>query len=149
MDQTLHALGGLFLKALPTFILVLLLHFYLKRMFFTPLERALKARDQATSGARKQAEAALAHAEQRAAEYDAALRAARSELAREQEQNRNQLRAQNAALIAEAKLGAREAVKKAREEIASEAAAARAALADESRALAAEIARSILERRAN
>src|SRR5450759_4247310 len=46
MDQTLHALGVLFLKALPTFILVLLLHFYLKRMFFAPLQRALKRREE-------------------------------------------------------------------------------------------------------
>ena len=49
MDQTLHALGVLFLKALPTFILVLLLHFYLKRMFFGPLQRALKAREEGKS----------------------------------------------------------------------------------------------------
>ncbi|MCE5309113.1 MAG: hypothetical protein LLG20_15850 [Acidobacteriales bacterium] len=149
MDQTLHALGVLFIKALPTFILVLLLHFYLKRTFFAPLQRALKARDEATKGARKLAETALATAEQRAAEYDAALRAARAELAREQEQKRNQWRAESAASIEEARKNAHETVKQACEEIAAEAAAARQSLAAESQTLADGIARSILERRAN
>jgi F-type H+-transporting ATPase subunit b len=149
MDQTLHALGGLFLKALPTFILVLLLHFYLKRMFFAPLQRALKAREEATEGARKLAESALANAEKRAAEYDAALKAARAELAREQERNRNQWRAESAAAAGEAKKNAHAVVKQAREEIVAEAAAARQSLAVESQSLAADIARSILERRAN
>ena len=149
MDQTLQALGVLFLKALPTFILVLLLHFYLKRMFFAPIERTLKAREEATEGARKQAEAALANAEKRAAEYEAALRAARAELAREQELRRNQWRAESAATIVDARAAAHAAAKQARAEIAAEAAAARQALASESQALAGDIARSILERRAN
>jgi len=149
MDQTLHALGELFLKAVPTFILVLLLHFYLKRMFFAPLERALKVREEATEGARKSAEAALARAEQRAAEYDAALRAARAELSREQEEKRNQWRAESATLVGQAKHSAHEALKQARAGIAAEAATARQALAAESQSLADDIARSILERRAN
>jgi F-type H+-transporting ATPase subunit b len=149
MDQTLHALGGLFLKAAPTFILVLLLHFYLKRMFFAPLQRALQARAEATEGARKSAEAALARAEARAAEYDAALRAARAELSREQEEKRNQWRAESATLVGEAKHSAHAAVKQARAGIAAEADAARQALAAESQSLASDIARSILERRAN
>lgn len=149
MDQTLHALGVLFLKALPTFILVLLLHFYLKRMFFAPLQRALKAREEATEGARKLADQALATAERRAAEYDAALRAARAELVREQEQKRNQWRAESATAAGEARQSAHAAVKQARLEIAAEADTARQTLAAESQSLADDIARSILERRAN
>ena len=55
----------------------------------------------------------------------------------------------NAAAAGEAKQKAHAAVKQAREEIAAEAAAARQALAAESQSLAGDIARSILERRAN
>ena len=34
MDQTLSALGGILLKALPTFFLMLLLFGYLQKLFF-------------------------------------------------------------------------------------------------------------------
>src|ERR1039457_7455677 len=44
MDATLHALGGILLKAVPTFRLVLALHFYLKSIFFKPLEKVLGQR---------------------------------------------------------------------------------------------------------
>ena len=42
MDATLLALGGILLKAVPTFLLVILLNFYLKAMFFKPLEKVLR-----------------------------------------------------------------------------------------------------------
>ena len=38
MEETLHALGGILLRAIPTFLLVILLHFFLKYSFFGPLE---------------------------------------------------------------------------------------------------------------
>ena len=60
MDATLHALGGILLKALPTFLLVVLLHFYLKDVFFKPLEKVLHQRYDATEGARKLADRSLA-----------------------------------------------------------------------------------------
>ena len=91
MEQTLQALGGILLKAIPTIVLVLILHFYLKRMLFAPLERVLKQRDEATPGARSAAEESLEKAERRAAEYEAAIRDARSEVYKEQEAARNQL----------------------------------------------------------
>src|SRR5438270_11159738 len=86
MEETLHALGGILLKAIPTFILVILLNFFLKYSFFRPLERILKSRYDATEGARKQAEETIARAEAKAAEYDAALRSARAEIYQEQEE---------------------------------------------------------------
>ena len=36
MDAVLNSLGELLVKALPTFILLLLLHFYLKWVFYRP-----------------------------------------------------------------------------------------------------------------
>ena len=40
MDAMLHAFGGILLRAVPTFLLVVLLHFYLKSMFFKPMKDA-------------------------------------------------------------------------------------------------------------
>ena len=148
MDQTLRALGALFIKAVPTFVLVLLLHFYLKKMFFGPLAQALKARDEATAGARRQAEAALAHAAERATEYENALRAARAEVFREQEALRLQWGERQAAAVAEAKRNAGTAVKQARAGIAEEAAAARQTLAGETEMLAEQIAGAVCGRTA-
>ncbi len=64
----LHALGGILLRAVPTFLLVILLHFYLKSMFFKPLEKVLSERFQATEGARQAAEKSLAEAAEKAVE---------------------------------------------------------------------------------
>ena len=83
MDETLRQLGGILLRAVPTFLLVVLLHFYLKFIFFKPLGRILRQRYDATEGARKLAEASLAKASEKAAEYEAALRAVRAETYKE------------------------------------------------------------------
>ena len=70
MDATLHDLGAILLKAVPTFILLLLLHFYLKAVFFKPLQAVLEKRREATEGARAAAEASQKAAAERTAEYD-------------------------------------------------------------------------------
>src|SRR5229473_1372323 len=79
MDETLRQLGGILLRAVPTFLLVLLLHLYLKFIFFKPLQQVLRQRYEATEGARRLAEASLAKASEKAAEYEAAIRQARAE----------------------------------------------------------------------
>jgi F-type H+-transporting ATPase subunit b len=48
MEATLHALSGILLRAVPTFLIVIFLHFYLKYMFFKPLDKVLQARYEAT-----------------------------------------------------------------------------------------------------
>jgi F-type H+-transporting ATPase subunit b len=145
MERTLHDLAGLLLKAVPTLLLVLVLHFYLKRMFFRPLERVLKARYDATEGARKLAEESLARASEKAAEYEQAIRAARAEIYREQEQFRQQLRQQQAAAFQEARRNADELVKQAGESLAGELAEARQTLERESQTLAGRIVERILD----
>src|SRR5260221_508016 len=106
MDETLRQLGGILLRAVPTFLLVVLLHFYLKFIFFKPLGRILRQRYEATEGARKLAEASLAKAAEKAAEYEAALRAARAETYKELEQLRRQLQDDRAVAVREARAGA-------------------------------------------
>ena len=91
MGAILHQLGELLLNAVPTFILVVILNFYLKSVFFKPLEKVLKQRYEATGGARKLAEESTERAAKKTAVYEAAVRAARSEAYRVQEQLQRQL----------------------------------------------------------
>jgi F-type H+-transporting ATPase subunit b len=144
MEQTVHALGGILLRAIPTFLLVIFLYFYLKSMLFQPLEKVLAARDEATTGARKAAEALIQKADQKTAEYEAALREARSEMFRQQERMRRQWLDEQAVQVREAKAAGERMIEGAREQIAQEAAAARISLTQSSTELADQIASSIL-----
>jgi F-type H+-transporting ATPase subunit b len=144
MDDTLRALGGILLKAVPTFVLVVLLHFYLKKMFFQPLEKKLHERYQATEGARKLADQSLAKATALTAEYEAALRAARTEVYQAQEQLYKQLQESAAAQVAAARQSADAAVRAAKEQLAGDVEQARAGLAAESDMLAGRITEAIL-----
>ena len=76
MDKIIHQLGELLLTTLPTFILLLFLNYYLKFVFFKPLEKALKQRYEATGGARKLAEESMQRAAAKTAAYEETLRAA-------------------------------------------------------------------------
>src|SRR5258706_6809281 len=138
MDSTLNALGGILLRALPTFFLILLLHFYLKRVFFAPLEKVLKQRYDATEGAKKAAEASLAKAEAKAAEYEAALRAARNEVYQEQEKFRKDWMFEQAARTASARANADALIKSARVALATQVDEARQTLGAQSESLADE-----------
>src|ERR1051325_3418252 len=136
MDVILHQLGQLLLKAVPTFLLVVFLQFYLKRVFFKPLENVLHQRYEATEGARKAADESLARAAAKAAEYEAALRAARSEVYKSQEELHKQLQEGESVQVAEARQRADAAVKAAKAELAKEVEAAKASLGRDSEALA-------------
>ena len=120
MEETLRQLGGILLRAVPTFILVVLLHLYLKFIFFKPLERVLRQRYDATEGARKQAEESIARASQKAAEYEAALRAARADTYKEMEQLQRKLHDDRAASVKEARAQADAAVAHAKAALSAE-----------------------------
>jgi F0F1-type ATP synthase membrane subunit b/b' len=146
MDETLRALGGVLLRAIPTFLLVVFLHFYLKSMFFGPLKKVLKERYDATEGARKMADSSLAKAAEKAAEYEAALRAARAETYKELEQLRRQLQDERAAGVREARSRADAAIAEAKASLNAEMSALKRNLETESEALAGRIAAKILRR---
>jgi len=148
MDETLRQLGGILLRAVPTFILVVLLHFYLKFIFFKPLARVLRQRYDATEGARKLAEASLAKASEKAAEYEAALRAARAETYKELEQLRRQLQDDRAVAVREARASAEAALSQAKATLAAEVADLKKSLEAESDTLADRIADKVLRGRA-
>jgi F-type H+-transporting ATPase subunit b len=144
MDETLRALGGILLKAVPTFLLVVLLHFYLKKMFFQPMEKVLHRRYEATEGARKLAEQSLARAAARTAEYEAAIRAARSEIYQSQGQIYKQLQESQAAQLTAARQSAEAAARTARAQLARDLEEAKVSVARDSEMLAGEIVESIL-----
>ena len=147
MESTLAALQALILKALPTFFLLVLLHFYLKYVFFKPLEKALKARNDATEGMRQLAEQTLQRAEQKTAEYEEAVRQARNEIYREEEGFRQTQRRRQLEAINTMRQSADAMVEEARSTIAAEVEAARASLERESEAIADEITSVVLRRR--
>jgi F-type H+-transporting ATPase subunit b len=148
MDETLRSLGGILLRAIPTFVLVVLLHFYLKFIFFEPLRRVLRQRFEATEGARELAAESLKKAAQKTAEYEAALRAARAETYKELEQLRRQLQDDRAAGVREARAQAEAAVAQAKAELGFQVAGLKTQLEAESDALADRIATKILRGRA-
>ncbi len=148
MDETLHALGGILLRALPTFFLVVLLHFYLKYVFFRPLDRVLQARYDATEGARRLAESSLLRASAKAEEYETRLRAVRAEIYKEQEEARRRLEKDQAAAIDQARHSAGAAVAAARAQLDGEVMEAKRALDREAEVLAVRIAEAVLPRRA-
>jgi F0F1-type ATP synthase membrane subunit b/b' len=148
METTFHQLGGILLSALPTFILVIFLHYYLKFMFFKPMEKVLGERYAATEGARAMAAESLQRAERKTAEYEAVMRVERSKIYQEAEQEYKRIQEESdAALLAE-RTAAERHVREAKEELARELEAAKASLAANSDALASQIADSILRRRA-
>jgi len=148
MEDTLQALGQIVLRGLPTFFLLLLLHFYLKRTFFAPLEKVLAERFEATTGARKQAEAAMARAEAKAREYENSIRAARTEVYKDNEAMRKQWREKQSVLLAEARAKTDSAIAVAKAEMAGDARTARESLQSESDRLADGIVAAILRRTA-
>lgn len=147
MEQVLSALGGLLLQAVPTLLLVMLLYFYLKKVYFAPMGRVLKERWEATEGARRLAQESFAKASEKAAQYENALRDARSEIYREQERARERMRQQQAEAVQQARRNADAAVKQAHEQIEAELALAKGALREQSGSLANNIVDTILHRR--
>jgi len=148
MEETLHQLGGILLRAVPTFIIVVLLHFYLKFVFFNPLQQVLRQRYEATEGARKLAEASLLNASEKAAQYEAALRSARAETYKELEQLRRNLQDDRAAGVKVARASAEAAVAQAKAALAVEVAGLKKDLEAETGALADRIAGKLLRVRA-
>jgi len=148
MDATLHQLGEILLRALPTLFLVVLLHFYLKAVFFKPLKKVLRQRYEVTEGARKAAEQSLKNAEEKTARYEAEMRAARAEIYRSQEQLRKELHDRQAEQVTAARRRAEAMIQEARQQLAADVEAAKATLEGDSDRIADQIAESVLRRSA-
>jgi F-type H+-transporting ATPase subunit b len=148
MESILQALGGILLRALPTFILVILLHFYLKHMFFGPLEKVLHRRYELSEGARTAAEQSLQRAAAKVEEYEFALRAARAEIFQGQEETHRQLQSEHEAAVRKTRGEVEAAIQQAKAELRSDVDSAKRDLQGQSDALAEQISSMILAGRA-
>ncbi|OFV99430.1 MAG: hypothetical protein A3H28_03255 [Acidobacteria bacterium RIFCSPLOWO2_02_FULL_61_28] len=143
--ESLIALGGILLRAIPTFLLVWFLYLYITRVFYRPLQETLRKRYEATGGLRVIAEGNLALTEQKTAQYEASLRAARADLYQQQEQERQKTLEQRAEILRQARRQAEETVARAKQEIQQDVAEAKGRLAAETEPMARSIIRAILE----
>jgi len=142
----LHQLGDLFLRALPTAIVVFLFYFFLRWAFFNPVEKAMAERASRIEGARAEAAKVEAEAKQELDDYHAALRRARGEIYAEQEAARQRALDERAKLLKSTRNRAQEDAAKAKQEIAANVESARGEVEQQTPALANEIARMILDR---
>jgi len=148
MESTLHDLGQLLLKAIPTVFLLLVVHFYLKKMFFAPMADVLAKRRAATEGLRESAEAMRAKAVEQTASIEAQLRQAREEIYQQQEEARRGWTSEQSSQLDAARSQSRELIHQGKQRLDAEASAAKTQLATTTDALADQIVRTLLERTA-
>jgi F-type H+-transporting ATPase subunit b len=149
MEQMLHSAGALLIQALPTFFIVVLLHWYLKTTLFQPLEKTLAERHAATQGAREKAAAALQSAERKVAEYDEKLRDAKGKIYQEQEAWRKSTLDEQNALLGKAREENLAQIATAKASILAETESARTTLRGEAEALSNQIVAAVLKGRRN
>jgi F-type H+-transporting ATPase subunit b len=144
MDKLLHDLGGIVLNGLPTSLIVLILCIFVKQIYLKPLEAVLAERHRLSEGARQAAEQGLHSADSKIAEYEAALRKARTEIYADQAEFLRKLHAEQAARAEAAKSTSDNTLAGIRKSLGDEAAAARQNLASQAGQLASQIADSVL-----
>jgi F-type H+-transporting ATPase subunit b len=144
MEQLFQQVGDIIIRAVPAFIVFVLLHLYLKKVLFKPLERVLEERRGKTQGAVEAAEAVVRTAAEKLDRYQQALSDARAGIYKEQEVARRQLAAQQAEAVEQARAEVNRKIVGARAGIQAEVDQARSSLALEAGRLADSIAASIL-----
>ncbi len=145
----LHSLGQLFLGSVPTIIIVLLFYFFLRSVFFTPIQRAMAEREARIDGARAEAAAVEAEAKHEMESYHDALSQARAKIFSEQEAVRHEALENRGKLLKAMRVRAQEEVLAATKRIETESQAARAQVEREVPTLAGDIVRVILEKRSS
>jgi F-type H+-transporting ATPase subunit b len=145
MDETLRQIGQLLLGAVPTVILFGLLYVCYRALLHKPLEAVLEERQRQTQGAMEKAQADIASADARTADYEQRLRDARVAVYQAQESRRREFQEATAAALAEARDQARAMVRQTRADLEKDVAAARTGLEAESDQLAAAVIQAILK----
>jgi F0F1-type ATP synthase membrane subunit b/b' len=147
MESTLHDLGQLLLKAIPTLFLLLVVHLYLKQMFFRPMADVLARRRAATEGLRDSADAMRAKAGEQTKSIEDQLRQAREAIYQEQEEARRGWITDQSGQLDQARQQGRDLIQQSKFQLDDEAAVAKNQLAETSDALADQIADALLERK--
>lgn len=144
MDQLFAQLGALFIGALPSAILLILLVIYLRVVLFSPLEKILAERHSRTGGREQRAAEALRLAEQKLLQYNAALQAAKTEIYAEQDEVRRRLEGERDRAITAATADAKAELGSIRRQLEVDLVAAREVVASEAKLLADAITTKVL-----
>jgi F-type H+-transporting ATPase subunit b len=144
MQEIIQQVGSFLLGAIPTMVLFILLVLAYQFLVQGPLSATLKQRRARTVGAIEDAQKAIAHAEERAAEYAAKLRQARAEVYKVREQRVKQWTAERDATLDAARKAAGQKVSQARVELEAEAANARQSIEASAGELASQVVRAVL-----
>jgi len=145
MDEILRQLGELLLAAIPTVVVFVILFFAYKLIVHKRLVAVLDERRARTAGAVEKANADIAAAEARTAEYEQRLRDARLSIFKKQEARRQQSLQARAAAVAEARAEADARIKTVRASLGEDVQQAKVTLQGESEALANQIIRTVLK----
>ena len=145
MDEILRQLGELLLAAIPTVVVFVVLFFAYKLIVHKPLVAVLDERRARTQGAVEKANADIAAAEARTAEYEQRLCDARLSIFKKLEARRQQWLQARAAAVAEARAAAETRVKAARTSLEQDVEQAKVTLQAESETLANQIIRTVLK----
>jgi F-type H+-transporting ATPase subunit b len=144
MQAIFQDLGNMFVGAIPTMLLFIVLVLAYQVLIQGPLTATLARRRALTEGAMEAAQKAIAEAEARAAEYASRLRQARGEVYKAREQRLRQWNVQRDAALDAARKAAAAKVGRARAEIEAETAAARKAIQSSASELAGRIVSAVL-----
>jgi F-type H+-transporting ATPase subunit b len=144
MQLILQQLGAMFVGAIPTTLLFIVLVVAYQVLVQGPLTATLAKRRALTEGAMEDAQKAIAQAEERTAEYAAKLRQARAEVYKVREQRVKQLNTERDAALDAARKAAALKVGKARAQIETEAATARRSIQVSAGDLAGQVVRAVL-----
>lgn len=142
--EIVKQVGELLLSSIPTMICLLVVWGAYRSLVHSKLLKVLAERHTRTQGAIQQAQAAIASAEARTAEYEQKLREARAQVYATQESYRNKVMAKRAAALDEARRQANDMVKNARASVEQEVVTAKAGLQKQAEALSDQIIQSIL-----
>jgi F0F1-type ATP synthase, subunit b len=144
MQAIVQQLGSMFIGAIPTMILFIILVVAYQILVQGPLTATLKRRRELTEGAMEAAQKAIAQAEERTAEYGTKLRQARAEVYKIREQRLKQWNAERDAALEAARKAAAQKLSQAKAEIEAETATAKQAIQASAGELAGQVVRAVL-----
>ena len=144
MQEIIQQLETLFIGAVPTMLVFVVLVAAYQFLVQGPLTATLKERRARTEGAQENAQKAIAQAEARAAQYAESLRQARAEIFKLRETRIKQWTAERDAVLDAARKAAGVKVSQAKAELQAEAASARDSLQASAGELANQVMRAVL-----
>ena len=142
--DTLNQLGELLLSSIPAIIGLLIVWAAYRGLVYGPLQKVLGERQARTEGAIQQAQAEIASAEARTAEYEQRVREARTQIYLSQEAQSRRMMQERDAAIGAARKQAEANVREARAALEKDVLAAKAGLQQQAEILADQIIESVL-----